>query len=140
MEKIKNINILIRNSQSSESSKKPIETELFTIGSLYKDKNKWIIRYENDSHGISEVIVCGESSVILNSIGDIKYSFKLIEGRTKQSDFEAEGLFVCVNIRTTRVFHNIDVTGGTIDLEYAMETATDVISNNKINIFFNSAG
>lgn len=131
---IKNVDLFINVCQNlkGESFDK---FKLFTTGRIKKNKEKYIIEYDNEYHGTSIIFLKDNGKANIKTSGDINYILNLDENKKTKFNITTKDTFSNFYVNTKNVFFDIDENGGNIDFEYDLEI-DDVggMLSTKINI------
>ncbi len=121
MNKGKKMDLFINMAQQSVKGNLSDKFELFTTGRLKKDKNRWIVEYENEYNGISKIILNDDKSVKIKTDGEISYVLKLNTNKPTKFSCSTKGTFSYFSVYTKDISFDLDETGGRIDLLYFLE-------------------
>ncbi len=128
-----NVELIIKGSQgySGDDMK---NFEMFVMGTLKKLKDRWIISYENENNGLTQIVVLGKKTVIVKADGDINYYLRLSENKNTKATFKSNGLFSYMSTYTNRIDTEMTKSNKRIELFYDMEMDSENVIKNKLYI------
>lgn len=129
----KKVELIIKGSQGY-SQDDMSDYELFVMGTLRKVKDRWIICYENENNGSTQIVVFNTKTVVIKSDGDVDYYLRLSEGKNTKATFKSQGLFSYMSIHTNKIECEMDKEKKKIELCYDLEVDIETVVKNKLVI------
>lgn len=129
----RNVEITINGSQgySGDDMK---SFELFVMGTLKKLKDRWILSYENENSGLTQIVLLGSKTVIIKADGNINYYLRLSEGKNTKATFKSQGFFSYMPIHTNKIECEMFENKKEIELCYDLEVDPENVMKNKLFI------
>ena len=99
--------------------------ELTTEGTLEKQKEVWVISYEeSDLTGLAGVTTSfrvGKRGVALKRTGKLQSQMIFREGHRHESLYQMEFGALMIAVKATKIRHDLTEQGGTVDITYHIE-------------------
>ena len=108
--------------------------ELFVMGTLKKVKDRWIICYENENNGSTQIVLFNSKTVVIKADGDVNYYLRLSEGKNTKATFKSQGLFSYMSISTSKIECEMTKQKKQIILYYDLEVDLETVVRNKLII------
>ncbi len=133
MSNSKKVELIIKGSQGY-SQDDMSDYELFVMGTLRKVKDRWIICYENENNGSTQIVLFNTKTVVIKSDGDVDYYLRLSEGKNTKATFKSQGLFSYMSIHTNKIECEMTKEKKKIELCYDLEVDIETVVKNKLVI------
>ena len=135
----KQVLLSIRGQQMFEGCSEPEVTELVTRGTLHMDDNRNVTLVYQESEltgleGTQTTIQVEPQSVTLLRQGEVNSQMVFQEGRRHLSLYNTPYGALTMGISTRKMKVDLDETGGSIEISYAMELDHAVVGENLFRI------
>ncbi len=103
----------------------PEVIELTTEGTLEKQKEVWVIAYEESDltglAGVTTTFRVGPRGVALKRTGKLQSQMIFMEGHRHESLYRMDFGALMIAVKATKIRHDISENGGTVDITYNIE-------------------
>ena len=99
--------------------------ELTTEGTLEKQKEVWVLSYEESDltglAGVTTAFRVGPRGVILKRSGSLQNQMIFMEGKRHESLYQLDIGALMIAVKATKVQSAVNEQGGTVDIHYQIE-------------------
>lgn len=97
-----------------------LHTDMTADGVFYKQDGTYIVEYENQEQKCKTKVVVDVNSVTVTHTGSVETCMVFKNGYTHKSNYGIEYGDIDMEIRTERIFADVDGEGGSIELWYEL--------------------